>query len=96
MGLWNLAWSPLCQQLLHPSLSLLFFFYLYISLPSSITMRLGMSSFITDILSTSTNICFCWNEVQVESKLLLHLHHPAAVLWSKAAAAQGSGGRLGL
>ncbi|XP_051278111.1 tight junction protein ZO-2 isoform X3 [Dicentrarchus labrax] len=25
-------------------------------------MRLGISSFITDILSTSSNICFCWTE----------------------------------
>lgn len=52
-------------------------------------MRLGISSFISDILSTSSNVCFCWTEGKVES----NLHHPAAataaslavdVLWSKA------------
>lgn len=53
-------------------------------------MRLGISSFISDILSTSSNICFCWTEGKVES----NLHHPAAaaataslafdVLWSQA------------
>ncbi|RXN37719.1 tight junction ZO-2-like isoform X7 [Labeo rohita] len=28
-------------------------------------MRLGISGFITDILSTSSNICFCWAEGKV-------------------------------
>lgn len=59
--------------------------YLYISPALSfITMRLGVCSFISDILSTPSNICFCWTEGKVESNLL-HLHHPL-LLWSKAAA----------
>lgn len=38
------------------------------SVPSeAVTMRLGISGFITDILSTSSNICFCWAEGKVES-----------------------------
>lgn len=49
-------------------------------------MRLGVCSFISDILSTSSNICFCWTEGKVESNLF-HLHRPAAVLRSKASAA---------
>lgn len=59
------------------SLSLLlnlYFISIFWALLLSITMRLGISSFISDILSTSSNICFCWTEGKVES-ILLHLHH---------------------
>lgn len=88
-----LAHSPLCQQLPQLSLSL-FFFYIYISSAalSSITMRLGICSFISDILSTSSNICFCWTEGKVESNpCQSNVHRPAAaaVLWSKAATVGG-------
>lgn len=51
-------------------------------------MRLGISSFISDILSTSSNICFCWTEGKVELNLYLLAAAPTAettpVLFSKA------------
>ncbi|KAG7332646.1 hypothetical protein KOW79_004480 [Hemibagrus wyckioides] len=45
------------------------------SLPhsESSTMRLGISGFITDILSTSSNICFCWADGKCVRKLAVWL-----------------------
>ncbi|KAL7884713.1 hypothetical protein AOLI_G00074830 [Acnodon oligacanthus] len=40
-------------------------------------MRLGISGFITDILSTSSNICFCWADGKPLSLVTL-LEHTAS------------------
>lgn len=87
--LFSLAQSLLCQQLLYLFWSL--FWIIIVSVLSFLTfiaMRLGISSFISDILSTSSNICFCWTEGKVELNLYLLAAAPTAVttavLFSKA------------
>lgn len=69
--LFSLAQSLLCQHLLYLFWSLCWIIIVSVlSFLTFIAMRLGISSFISDILSTSSNICFCWTEGKVELNLL--------------------------
>nr|XP_043882030.1 uncharacterized protein LOC122769529 [Solea senegalensis] len=56
------------------------------ALLSSSTMRLGVCSFLSDMLDTSSNVCFCWTEGKVESRRL----HPPCCCAQKQGSGSGS------